>query len=219
VIALTFDDGPNATATPRILDVLAERGVPATFFVLGSRAREHPELIARMLEAGHAVQPHCWESHQSHLEQSRADLEEDAARTLATLDGLGCPRPVLWRPPYGDVKDPDSYEAAAAHALQIVVWPLETCDWSDEHSVERILADIDSEARDDARLRADSVILMHDTPKTERLLRDLLDRIESRAHDVGLLARDNAAVVRGGPYRSGRPDRGRPSGTTISPNA
>jgi peptidoglycan/xylan/chitin deacetylase (PgdA/CDA1 family) len=57
VVALTFDDGPNDLATPVILDVLDERGTVATFFVFGNRATAH--LIARILEAGHAVQPHC----------------------------------------------------------------------------------------------------------------------------------------------------------------
>jgi peptidoglycan/xylan/chitin deacetylase (PgdA/CDA1 family) len=56
VVALTFDDGPNDLATPVILDVLDERGTVATFFVFGNRATTH--LIAGILEAGHAVQPH-----------------------------------------------------------------------------------------------------------------------------------------------------------------
>jgi len=206
VVALTFDDGPNELATPAILDVLADRGVPATFFVFGSRAEAHPELIARMIEAGHDVQPHCWAAHDSHHELDRPALEDEIARTLAVLQSLGCPTPTIWRPPYGDIKDPDSYEVAAAHRLRLVTWTLESCDWNEAHSSDRILSDIDSETRDDSLLRHDSVVLMHDTAKTPRLLAGLLDRIEERGYEVGLLAAENPATVRGGDYRFGRTD-------------
>src|SRR5215207_7884140 len=66
VVALTFDDGPTDVATGAILDVLAARGVAATFFVFGMRAVAHHDLIARMMGAGHEVQPHCWAGHESH---------------------------------------------------------------------------------------------------------------------------------------------------------
>jgi peptidoglycan-N-acetylglucosamine deacetylase len=140
--------------------VLAERGVPATFFVFGARAEAHPGHIARMLDAGHEVQPHCWEGPDSHHELGRAALEEAIARTLGALESLGCPPPTIWRPPYGDIKDPERYEVAAAHGLRLVSWTLETCDWSEAHSAGRILDEIDSEARNDSALRADSVVLM-----------------------------------------------------------
>jgi peptidoglycan/xylan/chitin deacetylase (PgdA/CDA1 family) len=212
VVALTFDDGPNDFATSDILDVLANRGVPATFFVFGSRAVAHPELIARMVEAGHAVQPHCWASHDSHHELDRAALEEDIARTMDALEALGCPTPTIWRPPNGDIEDPQSYEVAAAHRLRLVTWTLQTCDWSDAHSADRILDDIDSETRDDAVLRHDSVVLMHDTVKTTRLLDGLLDRIDARGYRVGPLPPDNPATVTGGDYRFGRQDGKTPCG-------
>jgi peptidoglycan-N-acetylglucosamine deacetylase len=206
VVALTFDDGPDANATPAILDGLAERGVLATFFVFGARAEAHPGLVARMLEAGNEVQPHCWEGHDSHHELARAALEEEIVRTLSALESLGCPAPTIWRPPYGDIKDPDSYEVAAAHGLRLVTWTLETCDWSQAHSPDRILGEIDSEARDDSALRADSVVLMHDRPRTPRLLAGLLDRIEERGYEVGLLPPENPATPSGGSYRWGRTD-------------
>lgn len=206
MVALTFDDGPDGDATPAVLDVLAERDVPATFFVFGARAEAHPGLIARMLEAGHEVQPHCWEGHDSHHELGGAALEEEIARTLGALESLGCPAPTIWRPPYGDIKDPESYEVATAHGLRLVTWTLETCDWSGAHSTDRILGEIDSEARDDSALRADSVVLMHDRPKTPGLLSGLLDRIEERGYEVGLLEVENPATPSGGSYRWGRTD-------------
>jgi peptidoglycan/xylan/chitin deacetylase (PgdA/CDA1 family) len=214
MVVLTFDDGPNDTATPLILDRLASRGVTATFFVVGAQAEAHPHLISRMVQAGYGVQPHCWdwESHGRHRELSRAALQDDIGRTIDGIESLGCPTPTLWRPPNGDITDPQSYDVAEANDLTLMTWTLQTCDWSDRHSAQRILDDIDSEARDDAALRADSVVLMHDNPKTPRLLDGLMDRIEARNYHVGPLPPENAATAHGGTYRFGRRDGRVPCG-------
>ena len=214
MVALTFDDGPNDTATPLLLDRLAARGVTATFFVLGAHAEAHPELISGMLHAGHGVQPHCWDwdSHGRHSSLSPREVEEDIGRTITALESHGCPTPTLWRPPYGDITDPQTYEIAAANRLTLVTWTLETCDWNDAHGALRILSDIDSEARGDAVLDADSVVLMHDKRKTTQLLDGLLDRIEARGYHVGLLTSESAATARGGSYRYGRRDGRVPCG-------
>src|ERR1035441_5122638 len=63
-VALTFDDGPDPVTTPRVLDVLREKQVRATFFVVGRRAEQHPELVRRALAEGHLVENHTW-SHSS----------------------------------------------------------------------------------------------------------------------------------------------------------
>jgi peptidoglycan-N-acetylglucosamine deacetylase len=212
MVALTFDDGPNATATPAILDALAARRVPATFFVFGERAGKHPDVIARMVVDGHDVQPHCWASHASHHEMTRTELDEDIARTLGVLEDLGCPRPRFWRPPNGDITDPESYDVAAIYEVQLVTWTLQTCDWRDECTADRILHEIDDEAREDVALKADSVVLMHDLPEAPRLLGGLLERMDARGYHPGLLARDNAAVAQGGDYRFGRQDGRLPCG-------
>src|SRR5215217_665292 len=114
MVALTFDDGPDLTATPPILDRLAERGVLATFFVLGVNAEAHPHLIRRMVEARHGVQPHCWDwdSHGRHKDLTQEELKDDIARTISALESPGCPTPTLWRPPNGDITDSKSYSVA-----------------------------------------------------------------------------------------------------------
>jgi peptidoglycan/xylan/chitin deacetylase (PgdA/CDA1 family) len=211
VVALTFDDGPNDTATPLILDVLATKGVPATFFVFGERAGEHPDLIARMVDAGHGVQPHCWSSHASHHELTSAELDKDIARTLRALEELGCRTPRFWRPPNGDIKDPESYDIAARHELQLVTWTLQTCDWAN-HTPDRILREIDDERRDDAVLRAHSVVLMHDVAEGPRLLAGLLDRMSAPGYEAELLAEGNAAIAQSGDYTFGRQDGKLPCG-------
>jgi peptidoglycan/xylan/chitin deacetylase (PgdA/CDA1 family) len=204
VVALTFDDGPNGSHTPPILDVLADRGVRATFFVFGQRAREHPRLIARALEEGHSVQPHCWADHASHHDLSRGALDEEIERTLEALAQLGCPAPRFWRPPYGDISDPDSYDVAGAHGLRLVTWTLETRDWEDGRTAERILGEIDGETREDAVLEPDSVVLMHDMPQAPQLLAGILDRIDARGYETGLLSEDSPVIAVAGEYRGGQ---------------
>lgn len=60
VVALTFDDGPDPEQTPRVLDTLREHGVRATFFLIGSKAELHPEIVRRMAAEGHAIGIHTW---------------------------------------------------------------------------------------------------------------------------------------------------------------
>src|SRR3954470_152353 len=187
MVALTFDDGPDPQHTPRILDLLGERGIRATFFVFGVKARRHRELIARALEAGHEVQPHCWADHHSHLRMSEAEIEVDIERTLGTLAHLGCPPARLWRPPYGDIREPETRAVAARHGLGVVTWTLDTLDWDHDGSA-LSLDEID------AQLEPDSVVLMHDPiPRTAELLAGLLGRIEARGFDAApMAARDRS---------------------------
>lgn len=178
-VALTFDDGPDPEHTPRILDLLRERGVRATFFVFGVKARRNRELIARALRDGHEVQPHCWADHQSHLRMSEAEIEVEIERTVRTLTHLGCPPPRLWRPPYGHIREPETRVVAERHGLEVVTWSVDTLDW---HATEALsLDDVD------AQLEPDSVVLMHDPiPRTAELLAGLLDRMESRGLEAAL---------------------------------
>jgi peptidoglycan/xylan/chitin deacetylase (PgdA/CDA1 family) len=206
LVSLTFDDGPNDSATPLILDVLAASAVRATFFVFGCRASEHPDLIARMVDTGHGVQPHCWAGHDSHHDlRSSSALEEDIGPTLRAIEELGCPTPHFWRPPYGDIKDPESYDVAAANGLQLVTWTLQTHDWKPDCAADRVLGEIDEETREDAILRPDSVVLMHDLPEAPRLVAGLLERINARGYEAGLLSAGNPAIAQGGDYTLGRP--------------
>ena len=96
---LTFDDGPDPRASGHVLEALGRTHAPATFFVLGRRALQHPQLVKRILAEGHAVELHGFE-HRSHETLSRAEIAEDARRGAGVLANLGV-RPSRWRPPFG----------------------------------------------------------------------------------------------------------------------
>jgi peptidoglycan-N-acetylglucosamine deacetylase len=184
-VALTFDDGPDPRWTREVVSTLGGLGARATFFVQGERLVESPEIVREALSAGHEIQPHCW-AHRSHLELSDAEIEQDLGRVLDALNGvLGMDSPTLWRPPYGHIKRPATYEIAAAHGLEIVTWTLQTCDWGG-HSAEAMWSEIAEEKRPSAVLRPDSVVIMHDPVgrETVRLLEKLIPEIQRRGWPI-----------------------------------
>ena len=149
---LTFDDGPDPQGTPRVLDALAAAEARATFFVLGTRAAAHPELIERILAEGHAVGLHGHE-HLRHSELSRAAGEADTDRALAVLGELGV-QPSRWRTPWG-VEAEWTREVAAQRGLGLVHWDADTHDWRGDRAP-AMLAAVGPLLRDGA------IVLAHD---------------------------------------------------------
>jgi peptidoglycan/xylan/chitin deacetylase (PgdA/CDA1 family) len=190
-VALTYDDGPDPRATPELLSVLERAGVRATFFVRGDRLFEHPEVAREALRRGHRLEPHCFE-HRSHHELSRDEIARDVDRVLEALrEVVGVDRPQLWRPPYGDIVRPHTYELAAERGLHVVTWTLETCDWAGP-SAEEMWGEIVSERRPASALRPDSIVLMHDPigEETARLTERLVAEIHRRGWNTGPVPAD-----------------------------
>ena len=125
-LALTFDDGPDATWTPRLLDLLADLGARATFFPIAARAAGQPEIVARMLADGHQVGLHC-DQHVRHSERDQAWLASDTDAALARLAELGV-RPTFWRTPWGDTA-PWTMAIAHQRDLRVIGWSADTHDW------------------------------------------------------------------------------------------
>ena len=124
VVHLTFDDGPHPDYTPQMLDVLARHDARATFFVVGSLAQAHPELIQRIAAEGHTIAHHTW-NHEDLAGLSRAAFDETISRTQAVLGDLAAP---CLRPPYGSV-DAFTREWAASHGLTLMTWDASPADW------------------------------------------------------------------------------------------
>ncbi|AVP97029.1 polysaccharide deacetylase [Ahniella affigens] len=100
MVALTFDDGPNANALAALLPILAAHGVQATFFVTGAELERHPELGQQLLAAGHELGNHSF-SHQRMVFKSAAFVENEIERTDALIRAAGAEGEILFRPPYG----------------------------------------------------------------------------------------------------------------------
>ncbi|MHC1563141.1 polysaccharide deacetylase family protein [Actinomycetospora sp. C-140] len=99
-VALTFDDGPSPQVTPFVLDVLAAKQVPATFFLQGEHVAAHPDLVRRIQAEGHVVANHGWE-HSWFPDLTPEEAEDDIRRTNDELTEITGVRPVLFRYPFG----------------------------------------------------------------------------------------------------------------------
>lgn len=171
-LALTFDDGPDPTSTPRLLDTLAAHGATATFFVLADRVGRHPELLRAMVAGGHEIGLHGLH-HDPWL--TVLPPARGAARLREARDQLhehGAP-PVRWfRPPFGAVS-PRVYAAAARVGLEVAWCSIRTGDGG-LAPPERIRA----RCRDAV---GTDIVLLHEGPRHARtLLGELLDEWAGR---------------------------------------
>lgn len=131
-IALTFDDGPNPTATPRLLEILARRNVKATFFLIGDFVRLEPGLVREIAAAGHTIGNHTM-THPFLPKYSAARIQAELAGCNAMLEDTLGRRVELFRPPHGG-RTPAVFRAAAGLGLNVVQWNLIVGDWLDVSS-------------------------------------------------------------------------------------
>ena len=171
LIALTFDDGPRRSTTTALLDGLEERGVKATFFLIGKQLEHNEDLIRRMDAQGHQIGIHTYD-HVSLTGLSRADFDAQVALTrqklMAILDHDG----FLLRPPYGAVD-----EAVRKNAgCPIILWSIDPEDWGDQNAareVEHVVAN----AQDGA------IILLHDIfPASVEAALAIVDRLHAQGY-------------------------------------
>jgi peptidoglycan/xylan/chitin deacetylase (PgdA/CDA1 family) len=128
-IALTFDDGPNSSWTPRLLDLLDRHNTRATFFLIGRYARAEPLLTRHIAEAGHAIGNHTW-SHPNLALTGTARVREELRTTGDTLQQI-IGKPVrLFRPPFG-ARRPAVLRAARELGMTPVLWNVMTNDWAE----------------------------------------------------------------------------------------
>jgi peptidoglycan-N-acetylglucosamine deacetylase len=151
-VALTFDDGPDRTWTPRLLELLRALNARATFFPIAPRAAAAPDLLARIRDDGHTIGLHCRE----HLRHSGRDVNWLRDDTRVALDELAVAgvRPHLWRTPWGDTA-PWTPTVAREHGLRLIGWTTDTHDWRGD-SAEQMLENTRAQLVDGA------IVLAHD---------------------------------------------------------
>lgn len=153
VAALTFDDGPNPDATPRILDALAASGTVATFFLLGRHVERWPELAHRVAAEGHVVGNHGWHHRKLHT-QSPASVRRDLELGTAAIVGATGTTPHLFRAPHG-FRAPWVSSIARSLGQRTIGWSLGVWD-SARPGVDAIVE------RTVGGARPGSILLLHD---------------------------------------------------------
>ncbi|MGG0655335.1 polysaccharide deacetylase family protein [Rummeliibacillus pycnus] len=126
--ALTFDDGPDEIYTPQILDILEEKKVKATFFVVGQQVRWQPEVFKRILREGHEIGNHSW-SHPNFIELSTSELKNEIKSTETEIRSHTGKSTTLLRPPYGFITNSD-IQIINELGYKIIMWSVDTLDWS-----------------------------------------------------------------------------------------
>jgi len=127
-IAMTFDDGPSATLTPKLLDILAAHHIKATFFVIGENVVQHPEVVARAAREGHEIGNHSW-SHPNFGKMSDDGVRSQVQRTDDAIKGATGARPTLLRPPYGSITARQKRWIHDQFGYQIILWDVDPYDW------------------------------------------------------------------------------------------
>jgi peptidoglycan/xylan/chitin deacetylase (PgdA/CDA1 family) len=173
-IALTFDAGPSENSA-RLLDILKEKQVPATFFLLGKRHIEkYPELVTRMAAEGHEVASHTWD-HKILTEIKPAEIREELEKPDDAIERLTGKRPTLMRPPQGRTND-TVHKISRELGLSEVLWSVTAKDYKtfDPKVIQQRVLKQSSR---------DGIILLHDLyPGTVPAVPGIIDALKERGY-------------------------------------
>ncbi|WP_007514884.1 MULTISPECIES: polysaccharide deacetylase family protein [Pseudofrankia] len=128
-VALTLDDGPDPSWTPRVLALLRKYDVRATFCLVGRQARAHPDLVRQIVADGHAICNHTMTHPQPFAHRSAAAIEQEIDQAQSAITAAAGTAPRLFRSPGGDWS-PAVLEAAAKRGLTPIGWDVDPRDWS-----------------------------------------------------------------------------------------
>ena len=168
LVALTFDDGPHKFRTDEILDVLKKYDVKATFFVVGTMAREYPHLIKRELSEGHEIGNHTY-SHYNLKKLNNATLEREIELTEEAIFEVCEYRPRLFRPPEGWCTE-NIASVAGNMDYDVILWNIDTLDWAHTES-KKIFECVKT------NIKPGSIILFHDYVSGKSPTKEALEMI------------------------------------------
>lgn len=153
-IALTFDDGPDPDVTPRVLEILAKRGMHATFFLIGEKASAHPELVHQIINSGHQVENHTQHHSSWFCTFLPKQLFDEISEAQIAITTAGAPRPTHFRAPAG-VRSPWLQPVLKHLGLELTSWSRRGFDTS-QTDPKRVLR------RLTRNLSAGEILLLHD---------------------------------------------------------
>lgn len=153
LVALTFDDGPSGTNTPVLLDGLKQRGVHATFFLVGSMVEQHPELAVRLAREGHQIGIHTYNHDPPNglrgLSEAQFDAQVGVTRRMLTV--LTGQTEFALRPPFGFLDEGVEQRSPGP----IILWSVDPEDWRSRNA-QAVTAHILSHVQDG------DIVLLHD---------------------------------------------------------
>lgn len=179
-VAITFDDGPNPTYTPQVLEIFSKAEGKATFFMIGEQMKNHPEVVKLVAALGHQIGNHTF-THPKLSQLSTVECLEEIERAERLIEELAGRKPVVFRPPYLD------YNQDTVSLLQQKGYPmigalnLEAQDW-EQPGVEHIL----EKSRD--AVKNGSILIFHDgyreRSQTIEAVRMLVSELTSQGYQL-----------------------------------
>lgn len=159
-VALTFDDGPCPIHTPKILDMLDEAGVKATFFVIGYKAEAHPDIVRDIVERGHVLGSHSYTHNRAFALLPKRAVQQDIERAIVCLEKITGSRPALFRPPIGHT-NPRIAKVIDDLDLTVVGWSVRALDGVASADPERVAQRVIPKLEDGA------IVLLHDASERD----------------------------------------------------
>lgn len=156
-IALTFDDGPNDSSLPKILDLLKEEKIKASFFFIGKNIASRKIKVERVYNEGHLVLNHSY-GHTNFTTSSKEDIVSEISKTNNVIKDILGIEPTLYRPPYGIITE-NVKKAIKKLDMSVVLWNVDGEDWNNKRTVKEI---IDTQKE---QTKNGSIILMHTQPE------------------------------------------------------
>ncbi|MDI7248247.1 MAG: polysaccharide deacetylase family protein [Bacillota bacterium] len=216
-IALTFDDGPDATYTKKILAVLERYHVKATFFLIGSRVERYPAVVRDVAAAGHDLGNHGY-SHSRLTTLSAEAVRREISRTQEAVKAAANVTPRWFRPPYGSHND-EVRRIAKEEGAATVLWTLNPDDWRNPGQA-AIVERVTSGAKDGA------IVLLHVREQTARALPALIEGLTSQGYELVRLSdtfsagdKEKSAPGPGGPADATGNPQGVPAGPATEADA
>lgn len=171
-IALTFDDGPSAATTPKVLEVLADKKVKATFFLLGQNAKEYPALVQQIQKEGHELASHSY-SHPQLTALSKEQVIKEVRETDKAIFNATGILPRTFRPPYGAVNS----DVARSIGKPVIQWNIDSLDWQTKNA-SSVIQIVNQTAQ------PGGIVLMHDIqPATADSLATVIDNLKKQGYE------------------------------------
>lgn len=155
VVALTFDDGPDPVSTPLVLAMLKEADARATFFVVGKKVEKYPEIVAQILAEGHSLGIHSFQHQRLYAFLTPAEVERDIERTRQVIFQACGLRPLLFRPPVGQMS-PRTAAGVKRAQVETIGWSVRARDGLERSQAEGCLSRVVS------GLHPGAIVLLHD---------------------------------------------------------
>lgn len=167
IISITFDDGPDPTNTPKLLEILKNEGVPATFFLIGQNVDKYPDVVKSIFDHGHEIGNHTYD-HKDLKTLGVDKIKREIDKTDQSRRNIIGENPKYFRPPYGSV----NLAVAKLINRPIIQWSVDSEDWKTKNG-KKIIDKVTSTVYDG------SIILLHDIHKeTIEALPNLISRLK-----------------------------------------